>query len=180
MQRRQGLVASAVSMLVVCCVTGQWTVKHVLADPHPSYPTHLTLARPEGEVRRCAEAASKYQTDYASPVYHGDGRRLQHDVKLDFVVRPVTESRTDVSTRVLESKVLTHSGGQQACLGHPVPAGSVGYTHVPPTTAHEYRALCEIARCLGVDMTGLPTEPAAGQPRIDTARTLDERESTAH
>lgn len=170
MTRRLGLLAGTLSMLVVSCVSGQWTVTHVAAYPHPTYPTQLTLARPESEVRRCAEATSKFQADYASPVYHGDGRRLEHDVKLDFVVRAVTESRTDVYARVLESKVLTHSGGQQACLGHDVPAGSVGYTHVPPTTAHEYRALCEIARCLGVDMAGLPPEPEAGQPRIDIER----------
>ncbi len=70
------------------------------------------------------------------------------------MVQPVTESRTSVYTRVLESKVQIRSGGQQACLGHPVPAGSDGYASVPPTTAHEYRALWGLARCLGADMTG--------------------------
>lgn len=167
MKRRPALLAGAVSTLLVCCVTGRWTVNHVETDPHPVYPTGLTFAKPEREVRRCVEANSGFQTDYASPVYHGGRRRLRHYVRLEFVVQPMADSQTNVYTRVIESKVLTHSGGQQACLGHPVPAGSATYTNVPPTTAHEYRALWEVARCLGADMTGVPPEPRAGQAQID-------------
>jgi hypothetical protein len=156
--RRLSLSAVS-SLLLVCCVTGAWTVKRIETRPHPTYPTGLIFSMPAADVRDCTEHAAKYQSEDTSGAYLGDGRRLRHDVQLRFEVSPLAEARTAVYARVVSSKVLTHSGGQAPCLGHPVPVGSAGYTDVPPTTAHEYRALLDVGRCLGADVRGLPPEP---------------------
>jgi hypothetical protein len=156
---RRLLLSALSGLLLVCCVTGAWTVERLERRPQSTYPTRLVFPMPAEDVSRCTERTPAYWSEEASGAYLGDGRRLRHDVQLHFEVSPLAEARTAVSARVVSSKVLTHSGGQTPCLGHPVPAGTAGYTDVPPTTAHEYRALLDIGRCLGADVRGLPPEP---------------------